>query len=291
MQQQAAVLDGVGDGVAATPDGIVRVCNAAAARMLGVDDPVGARISTLGLSPELVAALDASSPPPEPSAVFPSGERILYVDRRPVRRHGRYLGIVAVLRDRTDLMALSQRLDAVGSMTNALRAQRHEFANRVHVAAGLIDAGRVEQARSFLDELRGRGPISAPGGHLERIAEPLLQAIVGAKAIEAAERGVQVAVAEGTFVRGRLAAPEDVRAVLGNLIDNAVRAALGGERESSRSRSSSSMTTTSWRSPSPIPVLESSTPIGCSPAATPASARVRWRIRPTRCTATASASP
>ena len=139
-----------------------------------------------------------------------------------------------MLRDRTDLMMLSQRLDAVGSLANALRAQRHEFANRVHVAAGLIDAGRVGDARSFLDELRGRGPIAAPGGHLERLDEPLLQAIVGAKAIEAGERGVQVVVAGGTFVRGRLAAPEDVGAVLGNLIDNAVRAALAGDREPKR---------------------------------------------------------
>jgi two-component system CitB family sensor kinase len=142
--------------------------------------------------------------------------------------------VVAVLRDRTDLVTLSQRLDAVGSMANALRAQRHEFANRVHVAAGLIDAGRVADARSFLDELRGRGPIDAPGGYLERLDEPLLQAIVGAKAIEAAERGVQVVVAEGTFVRGRLAEPEDVGAVLGNLIDNAVRAAVAGERQPRR---------------------------------------------------------
>jgi len=45
---------------------------------------------------------------------------------------------------------------------------------------------------------------------------------------------VQVVVAEGTFVRGRLAAPEDVGAVLGNLIDNAVRAALSGDREPKR---------------------------------------------------------
>ena len=235
VQQQAAVLDGVGDGVVGiTPDGVIRVCNTAAAQMLGVDEPVGARVSTLGLSPELAAALDASAPPPEPSAVFSAGERILYVDRRPVRRNGRDLGVVAVLRDRTDLMMLSQRLDAVGSMANALRAQRHEFANRVHVAAGLIDAGRVADARSFLDELRGRGPIAAPGGHLERLDEPLLQAIVGAKAIEAGERGVQVVVAGGTFVRGRLVAPEDVGAVLGNLIDNAVRAALAGDREPKR---------------------------------------------------------
>lgn len=231
VQQQAAVLDGVGDGVVAVaPDGIIRVCNAVAERMLGVNDPVGARVDALGLAPALAAALDPAAPPPDPTSAFPSGERILYVDRRPVRRLGRDLGVVFVLRDRTDLMALSERLDAVGSMTNALRAQRHEFANRVHVAAGLIDAGRVDEARSFLDELRGRGPIAAPGGRLERIEEPLLQAIVGAKAIEAAERGVQVTVAEGSFVRGTLSAPEDVGAVLGNLIDNAVRAALSAER-------------------------------------------------------------
>ena len=73
VQQQAAVLDGVGDGVVGiTPDGVIRVCNSAAAEMLGVDEPVGARVSTLGLSPELAAR---STPPRRHPSRRPSSRR------------------------------------------------------------------------------------------------------------------------------------------------------------------------------------------------------------------------
>ncbi|MEB0015203.1 hypothetical protein QN416_26765, partial [Glaciimonas sp. Cout2] len=48
VQNQAAVLDGVGDGVLASgPDGVVTVANATAARLLGISDLVGRRIRDL----------------------------------------------------------------------------------------------------------------------------------------------------------------------------------------------------------------------------------------------------
>ena len=59
-------------------------------------------------------------------------------------------------------------------MTDALRVQRHEFANRLHVTAGLIDAGRVPDARDYLDEVleaRGR-PRSLPRDGSTRRAVP-----------------------------------------------------------------------------------------------------------------------
>ena len=73
---------------------------------------------------------------------------MLYLDSRPVVRDGHALGDVLIVRDRTDLVALTERLETVRTMTAALRVQRHEFANRMHVAAGLIDADRVPQARA-----------------------------------------------------------------------------------------------------------------------------------------------
>ena len=72
--------------------------------------------------------------------------------------------------------------------------QRHEFANRLHVAAGLLDAGRADEARAFLAELLDRGPVRLPGGrHSTASSDPLLQSFLGAKAIEAGERGVAAA--------------------------------------------------------------------------------------------------
>lgn len=227
VQNQTAVLDGVDDGVLAVDTrGVVRVSNAAADRLLGLDEPVGRSIDDLGLAP---AVLDAATGTRTRSSAI-VGDRMLYLDSRPVVRDGQALGDVLIVRDRTDLVALTERLETVRTMTAALRVQRHEFANRMHVAAGLIDADRVPQARAFLGELVDRGPVAFPVVGLDLVGDPFLHSFLGAKGVEAGERGVALRIAEDTQLIGTVQEAEDVAAVLGNLIDNAVTAAVSGER-------------------------------------------------------------
>lgn len=227
VQNQAAVLDGVGDGVlASAPGGVVRVANASATRLLGVPDLVGRRIDDLDLPEDVRAALSEPTDADRAGSPLIVDDRVLFVDTRPVSRAGRDLGAVAVLRDRTDILQLSERLESVSTMTTALRAQRHEFSNRLHVAAGLIDADRIDEARDYLGEA-----LALPADEHDAavaLAEPFLRSLIEAKTIEAAEKGVTLEVEEGTLVLGRVAAAEDVATVLANLVDNAVRAAVQG---------------------------------------------------------------
>jgi len=231
VQNQAAVLDGVGEGVLAYgPDAVVTVANTTATRLLGINDLVGRRIHDLALPGPVIAALAGEQERRGTEAADPVvlGEHVVYIDTHPVSRADRDLGVIAVIRDRTDVVNLTDRLETVASMTDALRVQRHEFANRLHVTAGLMDAGRVPDARDYLDEvlLASRGD----GGHLagEHLTEPFLVSLVEAKAAQAGERGVQLTVGADSLVRGVVAAPADVATVLANLVDNAVSAAVYG---------------------------------------------------------------
>ena len=225
VQNQTAVLNGVDDGVLAIDaEGIVRVCNAAAERLLSVRQAVGRPLAGIGLPEAVRDAVSGGRALSE--AVL--GDRVLYLDTRPVEREGRPLGMVAVIRDRTELVALSERLETVRTMTAALRVQRHEFANRIHVAAGLLDAARVQEARDFLAELAERGSVDFPVPGLARLRDPFMRSFLGAKALEASERGVTLRIAEDTQLLGAVGEAEDVAAVLGNLVDNAVGAAVAG---------------------------------------------------------------
>jgi two-component system CitB family sensor kinase len=229
VQNQRAVLGGVGEGViAVSPAGTVTVCNAEAARLLELTRPVGRSVADLDLPDAMADMLDRSAPAPA-SATVVAGHQVLLVDVRAVFRDGLDLGRVAVLRDRTDVEALSRRLEAVGSMTQALRAQRHEFANRLHAISGLLDIGETERARAYLADVQERGPLRYPVQHADRLTEPYLQAFLGAKGVEAAERGVLLRIGPETLVQGTITEPGDVTTVLGNLVDNAVTAALGGD--------------------------------------------------------------
>ncbi|SDQ98845.1 sensor histidine kinase [Microbacterium sp. cf332] len=226
VQQQSAVLDGIGDGVLALDEnGVVRVASEAAERLLRIDGAVGRPLAALPLPAAVMAAITAGLPLHRVAV----GPRVLTIDVHPVRRGGRELGDVVIVRDDTDVAELGEQLSSVQTVTGALRVQRHEFSNRLHVAAGLIDAERVDDARAFLDELLERGSVAAPVAHIDRIDDLFLQALLAAKASEAAAAGVAVAVGEDTLVLGELARVEDAAAVIGNLIDNAVTAAGRGD--------------------------------------------------------------
>ncbi len=233
-KDQAAVLSGVGEGVLGIgPDGRVTVCNPRAAALLGLVDPVGRTLADLGVAPVLrdaVAGAQAGAAAGSPSLRAVVDDRLLFVDVARVDRDGRDLVTVMVLRDETAIEAMSRRLTAVTAMSTALRVQRHEFANRLHVVRGLVATGRVDEADSYLAGVLEQGPVAFPTVDAGLVDEPYLQAFLGAKAMEAEERGVALRVGPGTLVRGILVRPEEVTTVLGNLVDNAMHAAVRGSR-------------------------------------------------------------
>ncbi|MFD7311983.1 ATP-binding protein [Promicromonospora sp. NPDC059942] len=249
VHDQQAVLQGVDDGVVGlSADDVVTVCNDRAAALLGLDDPVGrrveeaighagvlARIESARSTPTATAAAVATAAadvapdaPPAPPLVVDG--RLVYVDVHDVRRDGRLLGRVVIVRDVTAVEDLSRRLTAVGTLAGALREQRHEFANRIHVVTGLVRAGDTAEALDYLDRVGEHGPVRFPVANAGLVREPYLQAFLGAKALEAERQGVTLRVGPDADVGGSLLHPEDVTTVLGNLVDNGIAAAVASER-------------------------------------------------------------
>lgn len=221
--EQRAVLHALADGVLAVDrDGRLRVINDKARQLLSIDDPIGTARTDLPLTPRLEQLLDAPQPSPVAATV---GRRIVLVSSHRVTVDGHDLGMVMSVIDRTDVENLTRELDAIRSMSEALRAQRHETANRLHVLAGLLRHDHVDEAVGYLDEITGSGSRGTQLAGLENVDEPHLSAFLDAKAALARERGIGLRLGAQTWVAGTLADPVAVTTVVGNLIDNAVDAA------------------------------------------------------------------
>ncbi|MDH3045384.1 sensor histidine kinase [Gordonia alkanivorans] len=225
VREQGAVLHAMADGVLAVDaDGIVRVVNDKARALLDIDAPVGTKAADLGLTPRIAAVL--ATPTDEPLAAT-VGDRVVLVSSHRVHADGRDLGMVLSVIDRTDVEALSREVDSIRSMGAALRAQRHETANRMHVLAGLLRHGHADEALDYLEELFGSGPGGALLAGLGNVREPHLHAFLDAKAAHARERRVTLRLGDQTWLQGTLTEPVVATTVVGNLIDNALEAVSG----------------------------------------------------------------
>lgn len=171
-----------------------------------------------------------------------STDRVLVVNQEMAfaRASTRPLGTVATIRDQTELLHLSGELAATRTLTDALRSQTHEFANRMHTVVALLELGRTDEAIRFAsDEIDRRGDVAA--GQVDSpaalgMAVPALAtaevitAVLHAKRAQAHERGVELSI-DVEDLRGplRLTAA-DLITVIGNLIDNAVDAVTDAGR-------------------------------------------------------------
>ncbi len=231
-QDQEAVLRGVDEGVIGVSQaGIITVFNEGARRLLSPNSRVeygGRPLQDSGLPAFLDAAANAVDEYGPCEHVLDG--RVVIVTARPVQLGGgsQGLGRVIMVRDRTEVQALTRQLDAVNALGTALRAQRHEFANRIHTVAALLDMDRAAEARNYLGGIVADGPLQYPARDLGLLSDPYVEAFIGAKSIEAHERGVEVRIGAGTLLRGNITDPQDVTAVLGNLMDNAITAAVAG---------------------------------------------------------------
>ena len=222
VRTQEAVLHGIGEGVlAADTEGNTTFVNDEACRLLEIGSATGHPIEEIGLTPRVLTVLRTCDPTPTLANV---GDRVLVVSARPVTREGRELGTVLVARDRTDVELLTRQLDAVKLMSTVLRAQRHEFANRLHLLNGLLHSGHTDEACTYLEELLGSGPLGSALPGIDTIRDPFLQAFLAAKAAVAREAGAKLRLGPNTWAPGWLKVPVDVTTVLGNLLDNAIDA-------------------------------------------------------------------
>ncbi|QXU54460.1 MULTISPECIES: sensor histidine kinase [Rhodococcus] len=223
VREQEVVLHGISDGVVGTDArGIVTVVNAEARRLLDLDDGIGRSVDTLGMTPRLLDVLRSAEGIPVAAT---TGDRVVVAVSRRVVRDGRDLGTVMSVRDRTDIETLTRELDAVKAMSTALRAQRHEFANRLHLLDGLLRRGHAEQALEYIEQILGSGPLGEQLEGIDAITDPYLHAFLVAKAAHAREQGVTLVLGENTWAHATVRAPVDVTTVLGNLLDNAIEAA------------------------------------------------------------------
>ncbi len=187
-----ALLHAIREGVVGVgTDGRVTAMNDAARTTLGLDagpDPVGRAVTDLGLDPHVVALLTGEGDDAR-DALALVGTRAVVFNRGRASTGGRGIGTVTTLRDRTELVSLQSQLSSNLSITDTLRAQTHEFDNRLHTISGLVQLGEYDDVAALVGTLtQHRADVSERVS--KRLHDPAVAALVVAKHAVAEERGV-----------------------------------------------------------------------------------------------------
>jgi two-component system CitB family sensor kinase len=236
LQEREAMLHGVSEGVITIDArGRVSLVNEGARRLLNLGTTALHSTVEELLPPGRLRDLMTGAAGEAVDETVLTDDYVLIVTRMPVTHGGRPLGAVITIRDRTELAGLVRELDSVRSLTDALRAQQHEHANRMHVLAGLLELGRYDEAQHYLDELSAASTGAAETLR-EQIGDPNIVALLLAKGTIAAERGVELEITADADVA---TVGADVKArvlvsIIGNLVDNAIDAAAASESEQPR---------------------------------------------------------
>jgi two-component system CitB family sensor kinase len=223
LEEREASLQGIHEGAIATDgNGTITLANDEARRLLVLPaDCVGRKVSQVLPQGRLLKFLSGGLN--DQDEVLLAGDRVLLASRRAIRVRGREIGHVATVRDSTELAGLATGL-GVDSLTDALRAQAHEFANRLHTIAGLVQIGRGDDAMKLIAQTSGIHQ-ELTEALLDRVGDPVLGALLLAKAAVASERGIELRVSDDTVMTRSILDSEDLITLLGNLIDNALDAA------------------------------------------------------------------
>ena len=220
------ILESLDEGiVAVNNNGEVQFANKSAVKILTSDgredELIGKNISDLT---EDVPALNLLCGPDTKVSVS-SGDDNILIDTIPVKEDGDVVGAIGILHDRKEYTKLMEDLTGTRYLVDSMRANNHDFTNKLHVILGLIQMEMYAEATSYIQNITmvQRETISKV---MNCINEPAVAALLIGKIARASELNVRFILREGCYY-----SPADIHlpsellvTVIGNLIDNAFEA-------------------------------------------------------------------
>jgi PAS domain S-box-containing protein len=217
-----AVLQSIREGVVAVDEkSRITMVNKEAERLTGVGQEAIGKVVTSVLPNSRLPEIVVTGRPEFDQEQLLQGRTIL-TNRVPIVVEGKVVGGVATFRDMSEMRELAAELTGVRQLADALRAQAHEFVNRLHTVSGLLQLGRNEDALRYIASAT-RTHEEMVGFVTRRIREPSLAGLLLGKISAANERGISLSLDPDSDVPVHEDRTDgaDLVTVVGNLLENA----------------------------------------------------------------------
>ena len=220
------ILESLDEGIVAVDKvGRVQFINKSAVEMLTTDGKedsfIGKYVSNLSNTIPALNPLCAS----EISRSVSSAYDNILIDTIPIKENDSVTGTVGILHNRKEYTKLMEDLTGTRYLVDSMRANNHDFTNKLHVILGLIQMEMYDEATSYIQNITmvQRETISKV---MNCINEPAIAALLIGKIARASELNVKFVLREGCYYSSAdISLPSEVLVtVIGNLIENAFEA-------------------------------------------------------------------
>lgn len=135
-------------------------------------------------------------------------------------------GQIALLKDQSKFQKLSNQLAGTQQYIQSLRAQSHEFLNKLQAISGMIELGQYSEVNKFITQVNNNYQIEF-GNLNQQIQSPALVGFLMGKINQSSEQAIKLIVTKNSNLPAQVANEQlnvDLIKILGNLIDNSIDA-------------------------------------------------------------------
>ncbi|MGC4377868.1 sensor histidine kinase [Fictibacillus sp. Mic-4] len=233
FRERSAILLSIREGIISIDQkGLITMMNTSAKEMLGLEkDAINQPIETVFPQSTMKKVLETGVI--EKNIEMELKDKIVIVNSMPIIENGRIVGVVASFRDKTELKKMIDTLSEVRKYSEDLRAQTHEFTNKLYVLLGLLELGHYDEA---IEMIKTESTIHQNQNRIlfEQIHDAKVQAILLGKLGKASEKKINFTLDPNSSIEPlppHIGVSQLVT-IIGNLIDNAFEAvAKQGKKE------------------------------------------------------------
>ncbi|WP_211655223.1 ATP-binding protein [Planococcus alpniumensis] len=231
-QDREALLSSIIEGVIAIDkDGRITELNSSAEKMLAMDQSF-LHTPSDDILPELRMGETLTTGNSWKNKEILIGGTVFIVNQKPIWAAGEMVGAVSTFREKTEVQEVLETLSEIRQYSESLRAQTHEYANKLYAISGLLQLEETEEAVRLIQQETNHHEKQTKHT-LNHIEDKKVQAILLGKMGKASEAKVELSVDENSSL-AKLPAHVDISKVIhivGNLIDNAIEEVESSERK------------------------------------------------------------
>ena len=161
---------------------------------------------------------------------------VIVANRVPILSGDKTIGALATFKDKTQVTRLAEEVTGVNQIVAALRANTHEFMNKLHVILGLVQMEKYDEARAFILSVSQNQEVIL-NKIIKGIEDSTIAALLIGKNSRSKELGVNFKISDNSHLgtnEEHLISSQVLVTVLGNLLENAFEAvdkSRGAEKE------------------------------------------------------------